>query len=113
MLHLYAALAEKERRLIADRTRQALAARKSHGAKAGESTQCTTGSRTRSRGSTCGSYAFAARVLPIIDALRRTGICGMVSLAAALNSRGVRTMRGGRWHPSTVQNLLRRSHRLL
>src|SRR5436190_19499612 len=32
MLHLYAALAEKERRLISDRTRSALAARKAHGA---------------------------------------------------------------------------------
>ena len=32
MLHLYAALAEKERRLIGDRTRQALAARKRQGA---------------------------------------------------------------------------------
>ena len=33
MLHLYAALAEKERRLISDRTRAALAARKAQGAK--------------------------------------------------------------------------------
>ena|SRR5205085_725482 len=32
MLHLYAALAEKERRLIAERTRAALAARKAQGA---------------------------------------------------------------------------------
>lgn len=32
MLHLYAALAEKERRLIAERTRSALAARKAQGA---------------------------------------------------------------------------------
>src|SRR5437588_4914637 len=35
MLHLYAALAEKERRLIAERTRSALAARKAQGAKLG------------------------------------------------------------------------------
>src|SRR5213592_1462057 len=35
MLHLYAALAEKERRLIADRTRSALAARKAQGARLG------------------------------------------------------------------------------
>jgi len=33
MLHLYAALAEKERRLIGERTRSALAARKAQGAK--------------------------------------------------------------------------------
>src|SRR5687767_2259964 len=35
MLHLYAALAEKERRLISDRTKAALAARKGHGAQLG------------------------------------------------------------------------------
>src|SRR5436189_765832 len=35
MLHLYAALAEKERRLISERTRAALAAKKAQGAKLG------------------------------------------------------------------------------
>src|SRR5262245_52415146 len=35
MLHLYAALAEKERRQISERTRAALAARKEHGMKLG------------------------------------------------------------------------------
>jgi DNA invertase Pin-like site-specific DNA recombinase len=35
MLHLYAALAEKERRLIAERTKAALAAKKAAGAKLG------------------------------------------------------------------------------
>jgi DNA invertase Pin-like site-specific DNA recombinase len=36
MLHLYAALAEKERRLIAERTRLALAAKKATGARLGK-----------------------------------------------------------------------------
>ena len=35
MLHLYAALAEKERRLISERTKSALAARKAQGARLG------------------------------------------------------------------------------
>src|SRR6476620_8340595 len=35
MLHLYAALAEKERRFISERTRSALAARKAQGARLG------------------------------------------------------------------------------
>jgi len=35
MLHLYAALAEKERRLISERTRAALAARRAGGARLG------------------------------------------------------------------------------
>ena len=35
MLHLYAALAEKERRLISERTKAALAARRASGTKLG------------------------------------------------------------------------------
>jgi DNA invertase Pin-like site-specific DNA recombinase len=38
MLHLYAALAEKERRLISERTRTALSSRKTQGAKLGNPT---------------------------------------------------------------------------
>jgi DNA invertase Pin-like site-specific DNA recombinase len=38
MLHLYAALAEKERRVIGERTKAALVARKAHGAKLGNPT---------------------------------------------------------------------------
>jgi DNA invertase Pin-like site-specific DNA recombinase len=113
MLHLYAALAEKERRLIADRTRQALAARKGQGAKLGNPRNAPEAAALGRLTQRAEADAFAAKILPIIDALRKTGIRGMVSIAEALNSRGVRTMRGGRWHPSTVQNLLRRSHRLL
>ena len=39
MLHVYAALAEKERRLISERTRSALASKKAHGAALGNPQQ--------------------------------------------------------------------------
>jgi hypothetical protein len=38
-----------------------------------------------------------------------TGVTDLRGLALALNVRGVRTARGGRWHVSNVGNLLRRS----
>jgi DNA invertase Pin-like site-specific DNA recombinase len=41
MLHPYAALAEKERHLIADRTRVALAAKKAQGVRLGNPTNLT------------------------------------------------------------------------
>ncbi len=55
MLHIYAALAEKERRMISERTRAALAARKRQGAQLGNQTNLTAagalqGLRTRSSG---------------------------------------------------------------
>jgi hypothetical protein len=34
------------------------------------------------------------------------------AIANALNARGARTARGGRWHSSTVYNLLLRARRL-
>ena len=54
MLHLYAALAEKERRLISERTRSALAQRKAQGARLGQPEQLRprrrhSGARFRSR----------------------------------------------------------------
>ncbi len=49
MLHLYAALAEKERRLISERTRSALAAAEGAGREAGEPEQCGRGSGAGTR----------------------------------------------------------------
>jgi len=51
---------------------------------------------------------FAANVLPLIESLRSSGVRDLRGLAAALNSRGVRTARGGRWHVSNVKNLVGR-----
>ena len=95
--------------MIGDRTRQALDARKSQGANPRNASEAAELGRGIQK---VDADEFAAKVLPIIEAMRKTGIRRMVSIAAALNSRGVRTMRGGRWHVSTVQNVLRRTHRL-
>jgi DNA invertase Pin-like site-specific DNA recombinase len=51
----------------------------------------------------------AANVMPIIEAFRKVGVVKQRDIAAALNARGIATARGGRWHPSTVQNILART----
>jgi hypothetical protein len=48
-------------------------------------------------------------VLPIVLEVRACGARGLGAIASALNRRGVRTARGGRWHVSTVRNLLIRT----
>jgi hypothetical protein len=47
--------------------------------------------------------------MPIVNALRASGVITLAGIADALNARGVPTARGGRWHDSTVMNLLNRS----
>jgi hypothetical protein len=45
-----------------------------------------------------------------IEAIRaETGATSYGQLAKALNARGVRTARGGRWHPASVKRVLARA----
>jgi hypothetical protein len=44
-----------------------------------------------------------------IQALRNTGAVTLRDMTAALNQRGIRSARGGRWHVSSVKNLLARA----
>src|SRR5206468_8546746 len=110
MLHLYAALAEKERRLISERTRSALAARKAQGATLGNRRNASDAAAQGRKAQAENAALFAVNTLPIVNAIRASGASGITDLrgiAAALNARGVRTARGGRWHVSNVKNLTR------
>jgi DNA invertase Pin-like site-specific DNA recombinase len=106
MLHLYAAPAEKERHLIADRTRVALAAKKAAGAKLGNRTNLAEASARGAAANRAAVDSFAANVLRIIRQAEAAGATGYLAIAAALNACGVRTARGGEWHNSTVRNLM-------
>src|SRR5437762_520443 len=85
MLHLYAALAEKERRLIAERTRSALAARKAQGAKLGNRCNASETAALGRKAQAENAALFAANTLPIIDAMRQTGVTDLRGIASALN----------------------------
>jgi DNA invertase Pin-like site-specific DNA recombinase len=109
MLHIYAALAEKERALIADRTRAALAQKKAQGALLGNRTNLPDAQAKGAAANREAPDAFAANVLPIVRQIQASGATTFRAIAAALNNRGVRTARGGAWHDSTVRNLLARA----
>jgi DNA invertase Pin-like site-specific DNA recombinase len=108
MLHIYAALAEKERSLIAERTRLALARKKAQGALLGNRTNLPEASAKGNVANRAAADAFAANVLPIVRQMQANGVTNHRSIAAALNDRGIRTARGGAWFHSTVRNLLAR-----
>lgn len=108
MLHVYAALAEKERTLIAARTRAALAAKKARGERLGNPVNLgEAGGRGRDA-QRATADAFAARLAPIIESIRAQGARSNRRIAAALNARGERTARGGEWYDVTVANIVKR-----
>jgi DNA invertase Pin-like site-specific DNA recombinase len=108
VLHLFAALAEKERALISGRTKSALAAAKAKGVKLGNPR--IEAARGRAVASLQAEADRAAsNVLPIIAEIRRSGAMTLRAIAEALNARGVPTQRGGRWHAMSVRNVLARS----
>ncbi len=109
MLHVYAALAEKERAMISDRTRAALAAKKAQGASLGNKTNLGEAQALGVSAIQAAADAFAANVLPVVRQLQASGITTTRAIAEALNARGIRTARGGEWHGSTVRNLLART----
>jgi DNA invertase Pin-like site-specific DNA recombinase len=110
MLHLYAALAEKERRLISERTKAALAAKKGRGAVLGNPTNIAQAGQAGRQVQTAEADRFAANLLPVIRSIQSAGPIGMVAIAKLLNERGIRTARGGQWHVSSVANLLARAN---
>jgi DNA invertase Pin-like site-specific DNA recombinase len=109
MLHLYAALAEKERRLISERTKAALAAKKAQGTSLGNPKNLAAAGSIGRQALAASADAFAAGLIPIIQALQSSGATTLDALTRGLNERGVRSARGARWHVSSVANLLSRT----
>ncbi|MBX3582688.1 MAG: recombinase family protein [Rhizobiaceae bacterium] len=108
MLHLYAALAEKERLLISERTKAALAARKAQGARLGNPTNAAEAAAKGRVVSVREADRFAQTVVPIIASIQRSGVTSLRGLAIALNNRGIATSRNGTWQVSNVRNVLAR-----
>jgi DNA invertase Pin-like site-specific DNA recombinase len=92
MLHLYAALAEKERRLISQRTKDALAAKKAQGVKLG-------GLNAKGIQNQAEAKARAEALRPILAELEGQSAN---AIAAELNARKIPTPAGGAWHAGSV-----------
>lgn len=110
---ILAVVAEEEAAMISARTKAALAAAKARGVKLG-------GNRgklhlTQEKGSQAGVAALkgkadarAVDLLPIIEGIKATGAASLRQIAAALNSQGIPTAKGGAWSAVQVQRVMGR-----
>ncbi|MDR4470397.1 MAG: recombinase family protein [Nitrospira sp.] len=111
VLHLYAALSEKERNMISVRTREALAALKRRGVKLGNPSHRSLCDASR-RGAQARQQAadtFARSIKPMIQGYRAQGLT-LRAVADALNKNAVPTYRGtGSWTATQLSRILTRS----
>ncbi|MBR0749133.1 recombinase family protein [Bradyrhizobium japonicum] len=99
MLHIHAAVAEKERERIAQRTREALAAAKARGQVLGN---VAIGEARKAEADVRAEY-FRPILAPLRDLPAKR-------ISVILNERGVTTPRGGKWQATQVIRLLGRLH---
>ena len=106
MLHIYAALSEKERNLISERTKAALAVKIAQGAKLGNRTNLAEAQALG--GATIRREAAKrdANLLPVIDQITAAGATSYRQIAEQLNARSISSPRGGKWQPTTVRNVM-------
>lgn len=113
-VHIMAAVAQAERKAIAKRTKEALAAAKARGTKLGNPNganalrRAAKGNRDAVSVIKNGADSFAQEIVPIIDDIKGAGYVSLPAIANELNRRHIQTRRGGIWHPTSVKNLLDR-----
>jgi DNA invertase Pin-like site-specific DNA recombinase len=96
VLHMFAALAQKERALISARTKEGLKAAKARGAQLGGWTAGSIASKQQ-------ADELAARMKPILMELSQ--LPSARQIAAELNRRGIESATGGQWSSKTVSRL--------
>jgi DNA invertase Pin-like site-specific DNA recombinase len=113
MMRVYAAMAQKERELISERTRAALAAAKAWGRALGGDRGYRPASGPDAAAAALARREAAERTAHRLtlefERLRADGVSGQAALARALNARGVPKPRGaGSWTHTTVSRVLQR-----
>jgi DNA invertase Pin-like site-specific DNA recombinase len=97
MLHIYAALAEKERALISERTKVALQAAKERGVKLGNQAQAA-----------ANKAAAAERDRSLESILRELAHKPYREIALQLDRRGISAPRGGVWGAMSIMRAMKR-----
>ncbi|MYM32647.1 recombinase family protein [Duganella sp. CY15W] len=103
VLHIYASLAEQERKLISERTKAALAVRKASGVVLGNKTNLPDAQAKGREARELASVEFAKKMKGHLGNLREG--MSLNAIAAHLNQMGVPTIRGGKWTAKAVSRV--------
>jgi DNA invertase Pin-like site-specific DNA recombinase len=104
-ISLFAILAEKEKNMISERTKNALKMVKSRGIKLGNPNPELSVIKMN-EGARKGRIDFKNKIIPIINEIKSTGIKTLQGVADCLNRRGISTRNGKQWYPTQIRNLL-------
>lgn len=110
-IHVLAAVAQAERKMISTRVKEALSAAKARGRKLGGDRgnlpSVSAAGRQRSIAKRQAQAADRkALLLPHVEAARAAGATTLQGIADHLNSLHITTPQGGTWHPASVKRLI-------
>ncbi len=105
---ILALVAERERELTSERTKAALAAAKRRGTKLGSPDPRKAGILGRQSVRRLVRI-FDGNVRPVIEEIRDSGVSTLRGIADALNARGLKTRRQGRWSAEGVRLVMLRA----
>ena len=97
---------------ISERTKAALAVRKSSGGKLGNPRNIREAGEIVRASLTAAADEHTRSLLPLLQTLRSEGTISIGGITRSLNERRVPTQRGSCWHVSSVANLLERAQKL-
>ena len=107
-IQIMAVIAENEARMISERTKAALAAAKARGVVLGNRASLIAAQPLAREVIMKQADRHADNVLPTLRQIVKSGVRSVHVAAEQLNQRGVKTVRGGQWHGTTILNLIRR-----
>jgi DNA invertase Pin-like site-specific DNA recombinase len=105
-IHILAAVAEHERKMISERTRVALQAAKERGVKLGGFRGVKVDQSKGAAANVAKGRAFARRVSAAIGELQQDGVTSYAGIARGLDALGIQTSRGGSWQATQVARVM-------
>jgi len=110
LMHIYAAVAEQERRVISERTKHALVAAKARGKRLGGYRGGDVPDHAKgTQAASMKAREYAQSVRPMLEEMKATGL-SLRAIAEELMKREIKTSRGSeKWTPTAVARILGKS----